>query len=84
MELGGHACPYSHNAKRRDDLPLPAHGITVALREVEDQVKAETISLIETRLCEVLGGRRKHDTDSGELFPQGLLHIVGVSTAADT
>ena len=56
----------------------------MALREVEDQVKAETISLIETRLCEVLGGRRKHDTYSGELFPQGLLYIVGVSTAADT
>ena len=56
----------------------------MALRKVEDQVKAETISLIETRLGEVLGGRRKHDTDSGELFPQGLLDIVGVSTAADT
>ena len=56
----------------------------MTLRKVEDQVKAETISLIETRLGEVLGGRRKHDTDSGELFPQGLLDIVGVSTAADT
>ena len=55
----------------------------MALRKVEDQVKAETISLIETRLGEVLSSRCKHDTDSRELFLQGLLDIVIVGAAAD-